>query len=321
MSKTLNTRILQKYDTEANWKRVDTTTNKPLDEVFIPLDGELVIYAHDSENLNDRAKIGDGVTTLKNLPFVAKIKENTPVPYPTVKGTYTYDGSQKTVQWNNYDSSTVSMYGTSSATNAGTYEVQFKPKSGYCWEDGSTNIYSVSWTMDKGTPSFTLNTSSVSLTFGGLESVGIPITTNSTGAISSTSNNTNIATTYISGKMVYINVGQESGETFVTVSIAATTNYNGASITVPVTVEGVRVSGVLEQNSWETISNVAKQGLAQSYWYVGDTKAVYIKDWFYLLMMELTYYLQEHIMFISLDLIIHLIIQILLIFSFVKLGQ
>lgn len=55
MSKTLQTRIQCKHDTEANW---NLATN------FIPLAGEIIIY----DDLN-QIKIGDGTTLLSNLPF------------------------------------------------------------------------------------------------------------------------------------------------------------------------------------------------------------------------------------------------------------
>lgn len=59
--KTIHTRIQLKNDTEANWNKA---TN------FIPLDGEVIIYDVDANNSRPRIKIGDGTTTVSNLPFV-----------------------------------------------------------------------------------------------------------------------------------------------------------------------------------------------------------------------------------------------------------
>lgn len=56
-----NARVVQKHDTKANW---DKATN------FIPLPGEIIVY----DDL-DRIKIGDGVTTVVNLPFSIPTKE------------------------------------------------------------------------------------------------------------------------------------------------------------------------------------------------------------------------------------------------------
>lgn len=55
--KTLNTRIRQKIDTEANWKKAVN---------FVPLKGEIIVYS----DLN-RIKVGDGVTKVGSLPFLA----------------------------------------------------------------------------------------------------------------------------------------------------------------------------------------------------------------------------------------------------------
>lgn len=56
----LNVRIVQKHDTQANW---DKATN------FIPKIGEIIVYDADDNYPYARTKIGDGVTTVGNLPF------------------------------------------------------------------------------------------------------------------------------------------------------------------------------------------------------------------------------------------------------------
>ena len=61
-TKNLKTRIQNKHDTEANWAKATT---------FKPLAGELIIYDKDSNNAKPRFKIGDGITTVTNLPFLA----------------------------------------------------------------------------------------------------------------------------------------------------------------------------------------------------------------------------------------------------------
>lgn len=59
-------RIQQKIDTEENW-------NKAVN--FVPLKGEIIIYDTDSAHDYKRIKIGDGVTTVINLEFVADIND------------------------------------------------------------------------------------------------------------------------------------------------------------------------------------------------------------------------------------------------------
>lgn len=56
-NKTFQGRIVQKHDTEANWKKA---TN------FIPLKGEIILY----DDLNE-IKIGDGITKINDLDFFA----------------------------------------------------------------------------------------------------------------------------------------------------------------------------------------------------------------------------------------------------------
>lgn len=50
---------MNKYDTEANWSKA----------TFTPLKGELIIYAPDEVHQYERFKVGDGVTTIGELPF------------------------------------------------------------------------------------------------------------------------------------------------------------------------------------------------------------------------------------------------------------
>ena len=56
----LKVRVQHKHDIEANW---DKASN------FIPRDGEIIIYKADENNTAARIKIGDGKTSVNNLPF------------------------------------------------------------------------------------------------------------------------------------------------------------------------------------------------------------------------------------------------------------
>ena len=59
--KRLNTRIIHKHETEANW----------LLSSFVPLQGEIVIYDIDDNYSYERIKIGDGVQNVNALPFAS----------------------------------------------------------------------------------------------------------------------------------------------------------------------------------------------------------------------------------------------------------
>jgi len=58
--KIINSRIIQKHDTEENWLKAVN---------FIPKKGEIIVYDIDSTHTQERFKIGDGVTLVTNLPF------------------------------------------------------------------------------------------------------------------------------------------------------------------------------------------------------------------------------------------------------------
>lgn len=57
---TISTRIKHKYRTEEEWNKIPS---------FIPLAGELIIYAPDRRYKNIRFKVGDGTTKLSSLKF------------------------------------------------------------------------------------------------------------------------------------------------------------------------------------------------------------------------------------------------------------
>ena len=58
---TIKTRIQLKNDTEANWNKA---TN------FVPKKGEVIVYSTDDTHPFSRLKVGDGETTVGNLPFI-----------------------------------------------------------------------------------------------------------------------------------------------------------------------------------------------------------------------------------------------------------
>jgi len=60
-SNTIKTRIQLKNDTEAHW---DLAKN------FIPKQGEVIIYSTDDSHPFSRLKVGDGNTSVINLPFI-----------------------------------------------------------------------------------------------------------------------------------------------------------------------------------------------------------------------------------------------------------
>ena len=74
--KNLNARIVHKHDLEINWEKA---TN------FIPKQGEFIIYDEDSSHSYKRIKIGNGTTTVINLPFTVATITNAEID--TICGT------------------------------------------------------------------------------------------------------------------------------------------------------------------------------------------------------------------------------------------
>ena len=86
--KNLNTRIINKHDTEENWLKA---TN------FIPKAGEMIIYDADTNNPLPRMKIGDGVGYVNDLEFIGdstEIEAITIDEIDTICGTVLYAASE-----------------------------------------------------------------------------------------------------------------------------------------------------------------------------------------------------------------------------------
>ena len=77
--KNLNSRIQHKIDIEDKWKQVEDS--------FFPLKGEFIIYAPDSNYSYSRLKIGDGLKSIKDLPFLSYSAYDIALASGTFKGT------------------------------------------------------------------------------------------------------------------------------------------------------------------------------------------------------------------------------------------
>jgi hypothetical protein len=179
----------------------------------------------------------------------------TALTVPTQSGTLTYSGSAQSPTWSNYDSTKMTLGGTTSGTNAGNYSATFtiKDTSLYEWADGTTTAKTVTWEIGKATPTFSLSATSVTLN-SSTTSTTVTVTTNSDGAISVSSNATSVATASVSGKTVTIkSVNSTTGSATVTVSVAASTNYLAVGGTVSVTAQFTTIYGA----TWAGTSSTA----------------------------------------------------------------
>jgi hypothetical protein len=85
---------------------------------------------------------------------------------PTQTGSLTYNGNAQSPTWSGYDASKMTLGGTTSGTNAGSYAATFTPKANYQWTDGTTAAKEAAWTIGRATVS-TLPSQSGSLTYTG----------------------------------------------------------------------------------------------------------------------------------------------------------
>ena len=98
--------------------------------------------------VNNKAGLSNSASS--STPTV-KVQNITNVAIPIQSGTLTYNSTSQTVTWSNYDSSKMTVSGTTSATNAGTYSATFtlKDTTNYKWSDGTTAAKTVSWKINK----------------------------------------------------------------------------------------------------------------------------------------------------------------------------
>lgn len=217
------------------------------------------------------ATIGGQAYTASVSVTVSRIKVSA---VPTQSGTLTYNGASQSPTLSGYDATKMTLSGTQSATNAGSYTMQASLKDDkYEWPDGTTTAKTVNWSIGKKAGSFTKDKTSIQITTN-KKSDTITITREGTGAISASSNDTQVATTSVSGNVITV-TGVKSGNCVITINVAADTNHTApASQTVNVSVS--LISSTLNENSWADIKSVSDAGTGATYWNVGDYKNIQI---------------------------------------------
>ena len=196
---------------------------------------------------------------------------------PAQSGTLTYNGNSQTPSWSNYNSAQLTLGGTTSGTNATSYNATFTPKADYMWSDGSTSAKTVSWSIGKAAGSMTLSASSVTLNASNLTKT-VTVSRPGDGTVTATSSNISVATVSVSGTTVTIkHVNQTTGTATITIKVAAGTNHTApANKTVAVTAQFMPTKKALNDQTWAEIRQVSDAGQGSSYWSVGDRKAVLV---------------------------------------------
>lgn len=158
------------------------------------------------------------------------------VTKPTWKNNLTYNGNAQSVSsanyWNNYNASYMTISGTTSATNAGTYIATFTPGSNYRWADGTTTAINVNWTINRANGSLNVNPTTVALNGNNYSSgVAVTISRAGDGAISYSPTHVNGLTMSLNGNILTIkgNGSTAIASQTITISVAQGTNHTAPS--------------------------------------------------------------------------------------------
>ena len=138
-----------------------------------------------------------------------------------------YNGSAQT-GYTNLDSTKVSMSGTYSATNAGTYTWTATPTANYAWSDGSTSGVSKTWTIIKYESNIVLNPSTLDISLKEVQTYSLTGSGESGGSLLAISDDPSIASVSVSGNTATI-TAHKLGTTEISFMIGANGNY-GASV-------------------------------------------------------------------------------------------
>ena len=213
----------------------------------------------------------NGVT--KTATTSVTVNRKTISAVPSQSGTLTYTGSSQSPSWSNYSTTQLTIGGTTSGTNAGSYTATFTPKSNYRWADGTTTAKSVSWSIGKAAGSLSISPTSMTLDTT-TKSKTITVTRSGNGTISAVSSNTAAATVSVSGNTVTV-TGKANGSATITISVAAGTNYTApANKTCAVTVSFLKDN--FADNDWASIIAACHSGSVPSSWVAGNSKTMTI---------------------------------------------
>ena len=199
----------------------------------------------------------DGTTTAKSVTW--KINRAA-VSVPSQSGTLTYNGNALSPSWSGYDTAKMTIGGTTSGTNAGTYTAKFTPTANYQWSDGTTAAKSVTWKIGKAAGSLSISKSSATIDYNATTTT-FTVTRAGDGTISVASDNTNIATVSVNGNTVTV-TKKGPGTAKITVFVAAGTNYTAPASKV-CTVACKTIPTLAKGNTWYKGTAAEKTAITQ----------------------------------------------------------
>lgn len=212
-----------------------------------------------------------GVT--KTSTTAVTVNKKTISAVPSQSGALTYNGSSQSPTWSGYSATQLTIGGTTSGTNAGSYTATFTPKANYRWPDGTTTAKNVTWTIGKASGSLSISPTTLTLD-SSTTSASIAVTRAGNGAISAVSSAPSIATASVSGNTVTV-TGKASGSATITISVAEGTNHTAPnSKTCAVTANFL--NSTFASNTWEQIMEACQGGSVPDTWVAGDSKTMTI---------------------------------------------
>lgn len=207
----------------------DNSTGVVSSDITVEPSGELALsdtYVMVNYTENGIVKSQKISITVSRISLSVPVQNNAP----------TYDGTEKTATFTNYDATKMTVAGNK-ATNAGTYTATFTiiDTDTYQWSDTTLTPKNVNWTISKASSSITLSDDTATLS-AETPTAEIEVSSTSSGAISVVSSDDSVATAEVEDGVITITRVAE-GTASITVSGAADNNHNAPSNkTISVTV-------------------------------------------------------------------------------------
>lgn len=208
------------------------------------------------------------------------------VAKPTWNGNLTYNGSSQSVNgtsyWNNYNTTYMTIGGTTSGTNAGEYTATFTLGSNYRWTDGTTTILEVDWSIAKAAGSLRVQPTTVDLNGSNYSTgINVTITRSGDGTISYSPTSVSGLTMSLNGNTLNIrgNGSTAISGRVITISVAEGTNYlapSSRTVTVNATYwDWGDENAVGDQEWWASLKTWARSvSASEREKCVGKTKKV-----------------------------------------------
>lgn len=232
--------------------------------------------------LNDPSRMVWADMTTEDKTFTYTITKM-PITIPTVTGSFTYDGTEKSCTISPASSDYYTQTGTTASTNAGTFSITFElnDTANTEWSDGTTADKVKNWSIAKATPTLTVSPASVAIQ-GNNNTATSTVTYSGNGTLSVSSSSTSIATASISGRTVTITC-VSGGTATITVSASATTNYNAKTATISVQTENVKIVTFHDGTDAQikAMLDAYYNGTitwAEMGWAVGDTRLIHLNE-------------------------------------------